>query len=196
MSSCDNIPDVVADSRYHFIGDSLIARWNLASSFPMLITYNHGLSGSGLTYLQENPNIAKGQTAIVLSGTNNLYGLYTDEDIDGFADKFVTAAINLGGKRTYIISLIPRYFIEESFEVSLELTDRATRLNNAIKEKIESVSRNYEDTGKVIAFVDVFPYLTGPSDQIINWQYYNDGLHLSPEGYRLITHYLNKYILN
>lgn len=196
MNSCEEIPDSVSKSRYHFVGDSLVVRWSLTASFPMLITYNHGFSGSGLAYMQENAGIAEGGTAVVLSGTNDLYELNTDKVIDTYAEAFIDAALNLGGERTYIISLLPRYFINESYELSIELTNRAIRLNNALKDKILAADQQGKDTDKIIEFVDVFPYLTGPSDQIINWQYYNDGLHLNKEGYSLVTYYLNRNILN
>ena len=37
-----------------FIGDSQIARWDVESYFPMAETRNHGLSGSGVQWLEEN----------------------------------------------------------------------------------------------------------------------------------------------
>ena len=55
-----------------FIGDSQIARWDVESYFPMAKTRNHGLSGSGVQWLEENANVAANEPIVVLSATNDL----------------------------------------------------------------------------------------------------------------------------
>ena len=90
-----------------FIGDSQIARWDVESYFPMAETRNHGLSGSGVQWLEENANIAAGEPIVVLSATNDLAHMHENE-LEAYIDRYLKAVCNLGEGRLIIISVLPR----------------------------------------------------------------------------------------
>jgi len=179
MASCDSDEDT-----YSFIGDSIVARWDLQQSFPTLITQNHGLSGSVLSYLQGYAGRLKGDVVIVLSGTNDYRKITSPEVADQYAADYVEALLDFGAKKIYAISVLPRDFKSDD-----DTTDgKIIMLNQAIANQIETAGE-----GRIV-WVDVYPkFLNDKGKLNLNLSY--DGLHLNPEGYEILTTELNHHIL-
>lgn len=167
------------ENKVCFVGDSEIARWDLQSYFPTLLTENKGVSGSGLKYIQEIAGCMQGKETVVLFGTNDLQWAYSG-NIDNYVDEYVAAVKALDADKTYLISIYPRCFAGD---------------DNGINQKIELLNQKIKDavTGSEIVYIDVYPLML--KDGNLNMQYSYDGLHLNPFGYELVTHEVNKYLL-
>lgn len=162
-----------------FVGDSQIARWDLQVYFPSKLTENMGVSGSGIEYLKSLANSMTGKSAVILSGTNDLYKLKSESDIDSYAYEFITAVSALNAEKIYIYSILPRHFNNENKNVNKKIAD----LNLHIKEEAEKHN---------IVYIDVFSKLL--KDDAINMQYSYDGLHLNNYGYEIISYELKRYL--
>lgn len=156
-----------------FIGDSQIARWDVESYFPMAETHNHGLSGSGVQWLEENANVAANEPIVILSGTNDLAHMQEDE-LDAYIDRYLNAVCSLGEGRLIIISVLPR-------STELDPLGKANALvakfNAKIKERVQAFER--------IAYCDVFDDFA--IDGRLNMNFSFDGLHPNQYGYEILA---------
>lgn len=161
-----------------FVGDSLVARWDLRYWFPTRVTHNDGVSGSGIAHIEECAGRYAGRDVVVIVGTNDL-GLVATGDEEAYVTRYVQAIEALQGRRTFLFSIFPKS--RQWCSNPEQGNKNIRRLNTAIKAAVR---------GKAITYVDVFDLLE--KDGFINMQYSYDGLHLSQEGYELITKQLNK----
>lgn len=175
--------DDLDDARFVFIGDSIIARWDLQQSFPVLETRNMGLGGSGITYLHDHCGQLQGKTAVVISGTNDLAWLAT-ASVEAYAAEYVDAVLALGATDTYVISILPRDFATDT----PLLRETLDRTNAAIKARCEVAD------APGLHYVDVFALFAGDGG-MPKLNYFYDGLHPNLEGYEVLTGQLNKYLL-
>ena len=166
------------DKELYFIGDSLVARWDVSYWFPSMITHNDGRSGCGIKYIEEHAGAYAGKDVVVIVGTNDL-GLVATGDEEAYVTRYVQAIEALQGRRTFLFSIFPKS--RQWCSNPEQGNENIRRLNTAIKAAVR---------GKDITYVDVFDLLE--KDGFINMQYSYDGLHLSQEGYELITKQLNK----
>lgn len=178
--SCDE-DDMV---KIVFTGDSEIARWDLQAYFPTEVTCNEGKSGSGLEHLQGQAGKFKGQTVVVLCGTNDLHKLGSEEAIEKYAADYVCAVSATGGSNIYAISVLPR--AKEGDDE--DMNRRVVALNLAIKAEIAKA-----DDPRIM-WVDVHElFLNDKGELDANLTY--DGLHLNYLGYQLLANELNRYFL-
>lgn len=156
-----------------FIGDSQIARWDVESYFPMAETRNHGLSGSGVQWLEENANVAANEPIVILSGTNDLAHMQEDE-LDAYIDRYLNAVCSLGEGRLIIISVLPR---STELDPSGKINPLVLEFNAKIKERVQAFER--------IAYCDVFDDFA--IDGRLNMNFSFDGLHPNQYGYEILA---------
>lgn len=161
----------------YFIGDSLVARWDLQQSFPFWVTHNDGVSGAGIEYIESRNGAYKDKSVVVLIGTNDISGL-KEEELDDYCERHVNAIVGLQADRTYLISIPPRQFTYDRNG----LNDFIKKANSAIKERIKSMSD--------VRYIDVYDAMSRHGT--INMEYSYDGLHLNIYGYEVVT----KIIMN
>ncbi len=181
------IPGACSESpmTYRFIGDSLVTRWDLQSSFPTLITSNCGKSGSGIEHLQAYAGKCEGQTVSVMSGTNNCHTLSTRELCEAYAREYVDALEAFGAGRVYVFSILPRHFQGKE---EAQANANIRMMNECIRTELAGRSNS------TIVYLDVYhEFLDKDGKLNVNLSY--DGLHLNPEGYEILTDKLNKEIL-
>lgn len=169
------------DDRLFFIGDSLISRWDLEEYFPMRLVTNEGLSGSGITWIEDHKGAFAGETVVMLSGTNNLGSLMTEAVMQEYAVKYVEAANKLGAARLLMVSILPR-----NFEGDM------TNINIRIKQLNALICKEVLKHGRGIVYVDV--HNDFEQDGVMNAQYSYDGLHLSSYGYDLLAAKIKSYL--
>ncbi|MGN0205716.1 MAG: SGNH/GDSL hydrolase family protein [Muribaculaceae bacterium] len=172
LIGCNDYPDKDKDHAYNFVGDSLIARWSLSESFPSLLTYNFGKSGSGISYIRELEGRFVGTDVVVLTGTNDENNFYPDK-IDNYINDYLGAINKLSDNNIYLISVLPRKFEGDPEDVN----DRIANFNQRVKDALSAYPN--------IVYIDVFDnFMDGDH---INYQYYSDGLHLSVYGYEFLS---------
>lgn len=169
LSSCS---DDVKDARLDFVGDSIVARWDLAEYFPSRLVYNYGKSGAGIEYLESLAGRFAGRNVVVMIGTNNNY-LFVETDREDYARRYVDAITALDAKRVYLYSVLPRDFTSDRDDVN----DDIAEFNAVVKRMVESMP--------AIVYMDVYDDFL--HDGNIDFQLYSDKLHLSPYGYEILT---------
>jgi len=162
-----------------FTGSSSIVRWPLAESFPELgaRAINRGFGGSvtsdAVRYVERIVVPYKPRTVVLYSGDNDLTTDLTPEQIAEQFRLFVSKVrAALPQARIVLIAIKP----------SLQrwaLVGKA-RAANAIIERDAKAERD-------VAFLDVEPLMLGAGGTPRPELYVADGLHLSPEGYRIWT---------
>lgn len=179
LTSCDDAPDVPM----YFIGDSIIARWDLKESFPSLITVNNGVSGAGIGYIESKSGKYSGKTVVIQIGTNDVNVNSDPKQLSVYSKRYVKAIAGLNAERIYLFSILPRNFKDEQHR----LLKPVSQLNHLIKKEV-SCMRN-------IVYMDVYSdFMLTP--ERINPQYYSDGLHLSAYGYEHLQRTLHQYYHN
>lgn len=169
LSSCS---DDVKDARLDFVGDSIVARWDLAEYFPSRLVYNYGKSGAGIEYIESLAGRFAGRNVVVMIGTNNNY-LFVESEREDYARKYVDAINALDAKRVYLYSVLPRDFTSDRDDVN----DDIAEFNAVVKRMVESMP--------AIVYMDVYDDFL--HDGKIDFQLYSDKLHLSPYGYEILT---------
>ena len=169
LSSCS---DDVKDARLDFVGDSIVARWDLAEYFPSRLVYNYGKSGAGIEYIESLAGRFAGRNVVVMIGTNNNY-LFVETDREDYARRYVDAITALDAKRVYLYSVLPRDFTSDRDDVN----DDIAEFNAVVKHIVESMP--------AIVYMDVYDDFL--HDGKIDFQLYSDKLHLSPYGYEILT---------
>ena len=95
-------------------------------------SHDHGLSGSGVQWLEENANIAAGEPIVVLSATNDLAHMHENE-LEAYIDRYLKAVCNLGEGRLIIISVLPR---STELDPSGKTNALVSEFNAKIKERV------------------------------------------------------------
>ncbi len=165
-------------NRITFVGDSIIARWDLNESFPMLLPENLGVSGSGVEYIESLAGRFEGKTVVTHFGSNDINTFTDDGYIEGYAQRYIAAIRNLGAAKTFILSVPPRNFIGDREDVNLTIL------------KFNGLIRRYAAENPSLEYVDITSALM--RDGTINPQYTLDGLHLNIYGYAIVTKILTK----
>ncbi len=170
LSSCEE-----DDKRLTFIGDSIVARWDLEVSFPSYVVENKGVSGSGIASFENYAHKFSGEDIVVIIGTNDL-GRIADETMASYAQEYVQQIIATDAHMIYLYSILPRNFESDVNDIN----EKIQALNALIKKEAEGYAN--------IVYIDAFSRFI--NDDKIEKQYSYDGLHLSPYGYEILSELL------
>lgn len=161
----------------YFTGSSLVEKWDVRKYFPTRLTYNMGLSGSGIEYIESQGSMFRGETVVVISGGNDLVSV---NDLDEYADRYLQVFRNMQAKRIYLFAILPRLAFEDDGYKKVRM------LNAKIKGRI-----NRQTDG--IVYIDIFDHML--KDERLNENMFYDGTHLNNWGYDFISEELNKMLL-
>lgn len=159
------------DRELYFVGDSIIARWDVAEYFPAYYCHNDGLSGSGIEYIESLAGRYAGKDVVVMIGTNDTY-LMDEESREEYASRYVRAVKSLAARRVFLYSVLPRDFKNDQPVIN----EYILRFNNAVERLLDGVTS--------IEYLNVYDKFM--RDGRPNPQLYYDGLHLSPYGYEVL----------
>ncbi|MEN8141693.1 MAG: GDSL-type esterase/lipase family protein [Thermodesulfobacteriota bacterium] len=154
-----------------FIGDSLIAYHDWQQSFPQLDCRDHGVPGATMAELHDSlPAIFSRQRQeprgiVVMIGTNNL--LQGDFSLLATFPQLLSDLKALAPQAKIIITSLP------PLAAPWLAADATARLNRGIREICEAAGG---------VFIDLHqPFAAADGDEL----FLEDGVHLSPDGYRL-----------
>ncbi|MDE6152292.1 MAG: hypothetical protein K2G12_09960 [Prevotella sp.] len=162
----------------YFLGDSMIANWDVESTFPNRITKNLGVDGLHVEGLR-NANISDmSAEVVVLVGTNDLHGHMSDDELTSYSDIYEKEICQIGGgRRIFVISVLPT----------------SDKDKNRIIEKFnkEMCQRLKEHTDVIyVDCYDVFIDETG----VLREDLSRDGLHLNDYGYILLGDRVKRFL--
>lgn len=174
--ACDSIN---SSTDIYFIGDSLVARWDIEYFFPGYVVHNMGLSGSGVKWIKQNEGQLSKRTVVVLTGTNDLKKLDRN-NLEEYACQYVEAIKGLGAKRLVLFSILPR---NDGNDIS-DINQLIFELNQLINSKLQK--------DKTIVYSNVFSVFIRDSSLDMNLSY--DGVHLNQYGYEVLTGEVKKLL--
>lgn len=164
-----------------FVGSSSIRNWDTTASFPDLKVINRGVWAPGLgfelgdavRFVERIVIPYQPRLIVVYAGDNDISGGKTSEQVVVEAERFVSKVrAKLPDVRIVFIGVKP--------SVSRWLQVDRMRLTN-------TMLRQFCERDDRIAFVDVDGPMMGWDERPRRELFVEDGLHLSPEGYRLWT---------
>lgn len=162
------------DRPLYFIGSSLVKHWDVRRYFPNRMTYNIGLSGSGIDYIELQNDRFKNEDVVIISGGNDIHSII---DVDSYAKHYVEVLQNMNANHIYLFAIFPR----TAFEV--DQYKKVRTLNKKIKEYIDGIGLTY------ITYLDLFEQLL--INGRLNENLFYDGIHLNSQGYDFISKALN-----
>ena len=155
-----------------FIGDSLIARWDVERSFPANKISNVGLVGSGVEWIEENRGLFSDLYVVVLTGTNDLKKL-DNRNLKSYADRYVEAMLGLNAKRLIVVSIIPRNNESGAHDINQLISELNQMIADGLKEE------------RAVFYCDV--YADFLKNGTLNTTLSYDGIHLNEYGYEILT---------
>lgn len=181
---------VTVDDNYLFLGDSITELYDLDEHFPDMPVVNSGISGNvtedilddmrGRVY-QYNPS-----KVFLLIGTNDIQEEVSEEDIVNNIKEIISSIkANRPYAEIYLESIYP---VDEDKEAS---RDRTNEEIMDINNQLEKYCRDEN-----ITYINLFDLLVDPDQEEaeIRDEYSDDGLHLTEEGYEIVTKEIMKYI--
>ena len=175
----------VLDSNYVFLGDSITAGYDLEEFFSDLPVVNSGVSGyrakdilSRLDNMVYRYNPSK---VFLLIGTNDISRGKDKEYIIGRISKIIDE-IKENRKYTEI-------YVESIYPInSNKVKNRKNDFINELNIEIKSLCKEKE-----INYIDIHKLLVDDNGELKE-EYSDDGLHITYEGYEVITQELEKYL--
>lgn len=167
------------DPKLDFVGDSIIARWDLAEFFPSSYVENFGRSGATINYIESLAGKFNGATVVLMIGTND-NNMLEPASVDSYVDQYVATITKLGASKIFLYSLLPREFTNDRKDINKDILV----FNEKVREKVAGYS--------YIIYLDVYTKFL--LDGKINPQLYNDGLHLSIYGYDILAEALKNQL--
>jgi lysophospholipase L1-like esterase len=168
-----------------FVGSSTIARWDTSAAFPDLKVINRGFGGSWLSesvrYAERIVIPYEPRVVVLYAGDNDISQGWMSEQVAFEFEKFVRA-IHARLPRTRIL------YVGIKPSVLRWLTDeRMDRANDLIRAMCEKDDR--------LGFLDLGDVMLGWDEKPRPELFVADGLHLSPEGYRMWNLIIRPFLL-
>ena len=168
-----------------FIGSSSIARWtNLAESFPDLKVVNRGFGGSEMSESAKYASrvvVPRAPRIVVLyTGENDLNrGLTPDAVASDFSTFVKTVRTATPATRVVVVGLKPSL-------LRWKLRDAMHQTNEMIRTRCAADSN--------CVYVDPWPSMIGKDGTPKPELFVEDGLHMTPEGYKVWTQMLKPHL--
>lgn len=170
LCACSQTDDRTAVT---FIGDSLIARWDIENCFPVYEISNMGLAGSGIEWIEENRNRFSEESVVALTGTNDLKKLDNTTDLESYAARYVEAMTGLNAKRLIVVSILPRNSESDAQNINRLISALNQMISDGLKEE------------KSVFYCDVYADFLKNGTLNMNLSY--DGIHLNQYGYEILA---------
>lgn len=170
-----------------FVGDSITRLWDLEYYFAGRNIYKHAVSGAILEDVAEwNTSDCKDIPTVMLIGTNNLIlgmqaDTLTDDFILDFVNKYVEQAKKFQASSFYAVSILPRNY----------LWKQNPKINEEIRNLNQEIEKSLKLSGIDFYFVNLYSEFLSRENEIEK-DYYFDGLHLTQEGYELLSWYVEE----
>ena len=154
-----------------FLGDSLTDGYDLQTYFPQYVTANRGIGGETTSGLKNRLDLSayalKPKVVVLLIGGNNLNTMFDD-----YEDILIGLRQNLPQTEIVILSLT-------AMGRDWAYKNHLAAYNNV---KIKALAETYG-----CHYIDIFTPLLDPETDEIRAEYTNDGVHLTREGYLVLT---------
>lgn len=171
-----------------FVGDSITQDYNIHEWFKEILCYNRGIGGDTTIGLLDRLDVSvynlKPKNVVLLMGTNDLELTQDDEQIIASRIEEVTKKILKFDPtiKIFLLSVLPTNYTVDKNTVGKRSIKRIKQLNT------------YLATIKGVTYVDAFKLLMDDKE-LLNPEYTIEGLHLSQQGYQVLTEALKPLLL-
>lgn len=174
------------DNKYIFIGDSIVAGWDLEYYFPYLDVVNRGKNGaitSDLESISWSPEM-KQTVVISLIGTNDIAyfkgSILSTDTLNEIVSSYKQAILKSFATNFIVISILPRNGTNAAI-----MNQQIMKLNEKLKNMTKEIPN--------VVFLDIFNYFIGTDGQLdVNFTV--DGIHLNIYGYELLSAKLSEIL--
>lgn len=195
---CVTIKNEVKDilnPNYVFLGDSITALYDLNKYYDGLPVVNSGISGETtddiVKNLQDRVYKYNPSKVIILIGINDIERKISKEKTIENITKIVTQIKdNKPNCEIYLESIYP---VNNSNEEKINHSMVGIRTNEQVKSLNEDLVKLSKK--EKINYIDLYDKLLDKNGNL-KIEYTKEGLHMSDEGYEIITKYIKKYVLN
>ena len=168
-----------------FIGSSTIRLWDTAAAFPDLKIINRGFGGSWLAdavrYAERIVIPYEPRLVVVYAGDNDIAQGWTSEQVTMEFEKFVRAVhAKLPRTRILFVGIKPS-ILRWTYDRRMDMA------NDLIRAMAEKDDR--------LGFVDLGAVMLGWDEKPRPELFVADGLHMTPEGYRIWNAVIRPYLL-
>lgn len=181
-------------TNYLFLGDSITDYYDLDKYYDGEKVVNSGISGDITNDILDNMKsrvyVYNPSVVFLLIGTNDLERDRSVEDTTNNIEEIVKKINdNLPNAKVYVESIYP---INNTDDDKINKTMVGKRENSDIKE-INNNLKDYCNSTNCI-YLDIYSLLKDEDDNL-KLEYTTEGLHISDEGYEVITNELKKYMV-
>ena len=180
LGACSGEPE----GELYFVGDSLVAGWDVREAFPTYIVRNDGVSGARLEDILTWNLDYRDKDVVMLVGTNNLGEIVNEstreQAIEDFVEEYRLTIETLAPRKVFVISILPRNFDSDAPDLNLCIEE----VNFALSQMINELSN-----GVFVDMHDDFLY----KDKL-NMDYSLDGLHLNDLEYNILSKRLSQVL--
>ena len=180
LGACSGEPE----GELYFVGDSLVAGWDVREAFPTYVVRNDGVSGARLEDILTWNLDYRDKDVVVLVGTNNLGEIVNEstreQAIEDFVEEYRLTIETLAPRKVFVISILPRNFDSDAPGLNLCIEE----MNFALSQMVNELSNG--------VFVDVHDDFLYKGK--LNMNYSLDGLHLNDLGYNILSKRLSQVL--
>lgn len=183
----------IVDDNYLFLGDSITDFYDLDKYYENLPVVNSGISGNRTTDILDdmknrvyryNPS-----KVFLLIGVNDYLDDKTNDEIVDNIKKIIELIMeNRPYAEIYLESIYP---VNKTDNEKISLSMVSIRDNERIIQTNEKLKQLCDD--KKITYIDMYSKLID-DDGNLKLDYTKEGLHLSDDGYKVVTEEISKYI--
>lgn len=183
-----------SEERIVFVGDSITYRYDLLKYYSSIDFINSGIDGNTTQSILNDINNRiyryKPAKVFLLIGTNDkvVSNIPIDETISNIKTIVENIRKNIPKCEIYLESVYP---INNTNHEKISKKDLEGRSNDSIIKINQELKKYCEE--KSIKYIDMYSCLIDDQNNL-NIEYTLDGLHLSDEGYKVVTKELKKYI--
>lgn len=187
------VTSIVIDDNYLFLGDSITELYHLDDYYSGMPVVNSGESGNTtqdiLDHMRERVYQYNPSKIFLLIGTNDLAEGISQETILDNIEKMIDEIQNNRPYATiYLESIYP---VNNTDEEKIEhdvVKDRSNKDIREINQKLKDIAKK-----KKITYIDMYDILKDENGNL-NLDYTKEGLHISDDGYKVITKEIKKYL--
>lgn len=171
-----------------FTGDSIIEFFPLKKFLGRnQVILNRGIAGTDTNWLKdhlmEQVLLTEPSKLFILIGTNDLgMGYDVDHIIANISEMLSSIQIESFKTKVYLLSVLP---VSEKTIYQATVKSRCNKSIKALNQALENLH--------LAEVIDVYPYLVDDNGHLAD-VYTTDGLHLSQEGYAVISEQLATYL--
>lgn len=188
------VEKTVVDDNYLFLGDSITDFYDLEKFYPDMPVVNSGISGHTtqdiLNDMENRVYKYNPSKVFIVIGINDLA---REVKVDDIVDNIKKIVNNIQENRPYC-----EIYLESVYPINRtddDKIDKGVVTDKRKNEDVREINKKLKEFSKKekITYIDMYSILKDDDDNL-KIEYTTEGLHISEEGYKVITEEIKKYL--